>query len=323
MNYSYLRGKALRAIAALRHDVKQALGFRLPIKLLFKSFDAQIRPIADYGCELWCSNNSIHDIEFVQNFFIKSSLCLRDSTPTPAILGETGRYPLYVKHHELMLRYLKRFEKMDKSRVLYKAFQELRDLDSEGHTTWFTKSQVIKNMYYNPNDDTLDSSTIYQTYSRSWLQNINDNNKYPKLRTYRTFKGVFALEPYLSSTYNFNHVIALARLRTSAHNLNIEKGRHTNPVTPLQDRTCSFCHSSDIDDEFHFLISCPFHSEKRTHLFESIKRDIPGFNNMNDQDKFINIMSLQTDDTLKNVARFVSECFKHRDSQSQILALQT
>ena len=324
MNYSYLRGKALRAIAALRHDVKQALGFRLPIKLLFKSFDAQIRPIADYGCELWCSNNGIHDIEYTQNFFIKTSLCLRDSTPTPAILGETGRYPLYLKQHELLLRYLNRFEKMDKSRVLYKTFQELKDLDTEGHTTWFTKSQVIKNMYYNTNEsiNTLDSSAIYQIYSRRWLQNINDHKKHPKLRTYKTFKKVFEPESYLSSSYNWNHIIALARFRTGAHNLNIEKGRHTKPITPLHNRTCLFCQSSNVDDEFHFLMSCSFHSENRKHLFESINYDIPGFHHMNDQDRFTNIMSMRSYDTLKFIARYVFDCFKHRESQSQILALQ-
>ena len=323
-NYPYLRGKALRAIAALRHDVKQALGFRLPIKLFFKSFDAQIRPIADYGCELWCSNSSIHDIEYVQNFFIKTTLCLRDSTPTPAILGETGRYPLYLKQHELLLRYLNRFDKMDKSRVLYKTFQELKDLDTEGHTTWFTKSQVIKNMYYNTDEsiNTLDSSSIYKAYSRSWLQSINDHTKYPKLRTYKTFKKVFEPETYLSSSYNWNHIIALARFRTSSHNLNIEKGRHTKPITPLHNRTCLFCQSSDIDDEFHFLMSCSFHSENRKYLFDFIKSVIPGFDIMNNQDRFISIMSMLSYDGLKATARYVFDCFKHRENQSQVLALQ-
>ena len=108
----------------------------------------------------------------------------------------------------------------------------------------------------------------------------------------------------------------------SSHNLNIEKGRHTKPITPLHNRTCLFCQSSDIDDEFHFLMSCSFHSENRKYLFGFIKSVTSGFDNMNNQDRFISIMSTLSYDGLKATARYVFDCFKHRENQSQVLALQ-
>ena len=62
-NYSLLRGKALRAIAALRQNIKTSICTPLSFDLLFKSFDVQIRPIVDYGAELWCQVKQICDIE--------------------------------------------------------------------------------------------------------------------------------------------------------------------------------------------------------------------------------------------------------------------
>ncbi len=54
-----------------------------------------------------------------------------------------------------------------------------------------------------------------------------------KLRTYRTFKTVFAWEHYLSAVTNRSHLIARARFRTSCHGLQIEVGRyHKPPISP-------------------------------------------------------------------------------------------
>ena len=322
-NYSYLRGKALRGIAGFRQDVKKAIGTSLPINLSFKSFDAQIRPILDYGCELWCKPDPIQDIEFVQNFFIKSSLRLRDSTPTPAILGDTGRYPLYLKQHELILRYLVRLETMNKSRILYNIFSDLTLLHSSGHSNWVTKAFKIRQIYHAATDiiPKNRNSCIYDFYVNKWLNNINDATKCPKLRTYKRFKSEFKIEPYLTETHNTNYTIALARLRTSAHNLHIEKGRHTVPTTDISKRTCTFCNLNAIDDEPHFLIHCPFHAVLRNKLLKIFENDIPEFLSMSDSDRFVYIMSSESRDVFFNLAKFVFECFKHRDAHSQILAL--
>ena len=89
-----------------------------------------------------------------------------------------------------------------------------------------------------------------------------------KLRTYVKYKHDFKLEPYVTKL-NFKNRQELSRLRLSDHKLKVEVGRYTKPKTPLEDRTCTFCLSS-VEDEYHFLITCPMYKEER----EKLKRDL-------------------------------------------------
>ena len=50
----------------------------------------------------------------------------------------------------------------------------------------------------------------------------------------------------------------MAKLRTSAHNLQIEMGRRTN--TARENRKC---HCSGVEDEEHFLTQCPRYEHVR------------------------------------------------------------
>ena len=77
-----------------------------------------------------------------------------------------------------------------------------------------------------------------------------------KLRLYREFKSIFAWENYLSWVTIKAHRIALSRLRTSCHQLEIEVGRHHKPPIPENKIICKYCSTSSIDNETHFLIEC-------------------------------------------------------------------
>ena len=51
----------------------------------------------------------------------------------------------------------------------------------------------------------------------------------------------------------------LAKLRTSAHNLQIETGRFSKNKTPREERFCPYYKTLNIftvEDEIHFLLSC-------------------------------------------------------------------
>ena len=83
----------------------------------------------------------------------------------------------------------------------------------------------------------------------------------PKLRTYKTFKLTFHIEPYLLLLNNVKEVSALARFRLSSHSLQIELGRYNN--TPLNNRLCTRCDYNAVDDEEHFLIHCSYFNEEK------------------------------------------------------------
>ena len=315
-NYSFLRGKALRAIYALRQDIRKSINIVLPIELMFKSFDVQIRPILDYGAELWCQIQPIPDIEYVQNFFLKTYLKVREQTPTQAVLGETGRLPLFIKQHDLLLKYLKRFETMDKSRTLYKIYEDLVALDSQGHRNWVTKAKAIKALKDAP--PTTTSTTMLsgtnQDYAKKWLEDINNASLNPKLRTYKLFKNELCLEPYITSVKNVNHRIAIARFRTSSHNLHIEKGRHCNPPTPIEKRICHFCPANKIDDEHHMLMECSFHNQERNELFNTISSCISFEDCSTSLDKFVKIMSGTSIKLLDSLGRYLYLGIRKREN---------
>ena len=80
-------------------------------------------------------------------------------------------------------------------------------------------------------------------FDRYWLESVNqiipnhEGRDTNKLRFYKSLKGSFTEEPYLSSVINRNQRSSLTRLRVSAHHLQIELGRWSN--TPLENRLCS------------------------------------------------------------------------------------
>ena len=73
---------------------------------------------------------------------------------------------------------------------------------------------------------------------------------------------------------NIKDITAMAKLRLSSHCLRIETGRHEN--LPIKDRICLRC-ESEIDDEVHFLITCPYFNTERTLFFSNINLFISNF----------------------------------------------
>ena len=71
--------------------------------------------------------------------------------------------------------------------------------------------------------------------------------------TYRKFRSIFKLEPYLLFGTKQQRKL-LTKFRINAHNLNIEKGRYIG--TKVEDHICNLC-KNNIEDEIHFLITCP------------------------------------------------------------------
>ena len=54
----------------------------------------------------------------------------------------------------------------------------------------------------------------------------------------------------------------LTKIRLSSHRLKNETGRHNN--TLRSQRICTLCSSYDIEDEFHFILKCPFFENLRS-----------------------------------------------------------
>jgi len=80
-------------------------------------------------------------------------------------------------------------------------------------------------------------------------------------KSYCSYKLSFGLEPYLEIIKEPKYRNALARLRTSSHDLKIEKGRHHN--IQREHKFCENCNQKQIENEYHFLLICPKYMELR------------------------------------------------------------
>ena len=67
------------------------------------------------------------------------------------------------------------------------------------------------------------------------------------------------LQSYLSKAIDFKYRKEITKFRISNHRLNIEVGRYKNVVRQL--RVCTLCDHNNIEDEFHFILKCPFYSD--------------------------------------------------------------
>ena len=111
---------------------------------------------------------------------------------------------------------------------------------------------------------TLLRKCLIDNYRICWETDVKNLIVNPKMRTYCKFKTVFSYEPYLTSVIDFKLRKNLTRLRTSNHQLEIEKGRHSN--IPANLRLCKVCNSGDVEDEYHVLMCCNKYIDLRLFL---------------------------------------------------------
>ena len=120
---------------------------------------------------------------------------------------------------------------------------------------------------------------LQELYGSWWKLQIQDSTLNPKLRTYKIFKFDIHKEMYLTVMYNNNSIKSVAKFKMSSHKLEIEKGRHTRPVTLKDQRIYNRC-QQDVDDEIHFLMFCNIFDDKRSELFEKVKGRIINFDKL-------------------------------------------
>ena len=113
------------------------------------------------------------------------------------------------------------------------------------------------------------------------------------------------MQKYLCVVNNFEQRRTITKFRISAHRLMIEQGRYLG--IPSDNRICLKCSSNEVEDEQHFLFSCPKHIQERTKLFELIAESCANFANLGERDKLIWLMSCENISVLSCLAQFISK----------------
>ena len=117
-------------------------------------------------------------------------------------------------------------------------------------------------------------------------------------------KTIFELSDYLMRISNVKCTNIISKLRLSAHNLAIERGRHQNVERRL--RKCIYCDINEIEDKFHFVIVCPKYTYLRNKYINKYYINRPSMF------KFVKLLNSTNVKTLNNLAIFCNKAFKVR-----------
>ena len=93
---------------------------------------------------------------------------------------------------------------------------------------------------------------------------------------------------YITEISSLKDRIAISKLRLSNHKLNIETGRFYN--LDESRRFCPFC-ENQVENEIHFIVSCPTYRVFRDLLFLQIQENDRYFELLSDKEKFIYILA--------------------------------
>ena len=258
--------------------------------LILKLFDTLVRPIITYASEIVGQDSlNYFDVETIKwentpfeqlhNKVCKNILGIRRNASGLAAKAELGRYPLLINIAQLTIKYYTKII-ADPSKITYFALRSEQELHDNGKKSWISfVNKLLDTSGISLNQVLCKPKSIIpllkEKFEKTFFSTIGSTkgvNKKTgnKLRTYAKFKINYEIENYLNCRLPKHITSAIAKLRTSTHNLEIETGRYIRPRIPPENRICKCCSSSAIEDETHFLLNCTAYTELRNDLFDII-----------------------------------------------------
>jgi len=248
--------------------------------------------------------------------FVRCTLGIKATTSNNIVIGECGLLPPSTRCTINALCYLNRIMYKEDDCMVKQVFLELKDLAKQGFNTWVTSLNTLVDKYHI--DLNLDpqkfkphcKNIVRSNFIKLWTKDLHDTNSHPLLRTYRYIKLSFMTEPYLNLVKDRRYRNAISKLRTSSHILHIEKGRHTRPITPFDQRLCSMCQC--VEDELHFVTACCANDMQRNVLYSKVTRKFPPFETLDNLGKFIFLFTFKDAQMLTWLGKFLYESFEIR-----------
>ena len=287
--------KAMKSTFKLKKVVgSEQLSPKVALDLFMKT----IVPIGIYGSEIWGVFGNMKDncklfdnlpFEKVLMNFGKYILGVNRKACNAGVRGELGLYPVYFDIISRAINYSHRLRQLPTNTLLKAAYLKSVDLDKSGVSTWTTGFKKLCNTVTDKNEEELYAMTkrdildmCRKAYVKHWVSIIRKEDS--KLNFYATIKNNMNFENYLNDIKSFRHRQAYTKLRISAHNLEVEKGRYCRPKIPRHLRFCKECEQK-CEDECHFLTICTRYSKERVKLFSHINTECLNFSNLTDNDK--------------------------------------
>ena len=257
-----LRDRALKGFFKLKNAMGDS--FRSHIEITLHLFDSLIKPILMYMSDFWGGlqppDEKYHPIEKLHFMACKQILGVQKQTTNIGVLLELGRLPLQNFAIKAAIKNWERIKKGNINALLKNSHSnaELDNLPWSTHVRSIIQSHNLEDLHTrqshikkHPFIHKLVHEKQIEIFHENSFQIINNPDS--KLRTYALFKKESGCEKYLHEITNVTIRQSLTKFRLSNNLLNIEKGRHTTPKTPKEQRFCPFC-PKVVEDEMHFLL---------------------------------------------------------------------
>ena len=242
-----------------------------------------------------------------------------------AMIGELGRYPLLVRSLVQTIKYKwSIMRRSNDNSLVSEAVSEMSRCNGENWLSRINQVEKLLNITVSNNHVSLEcigknvKQRIRSCFDLFWKDAIScdklDENgaNRNKLQFYSSLKNSFTREPYIDCAASRNQRSWISRLRSSSSRLGIEVGRYKN--IPRSSRTCTYCLSGEIDDERHFLMSCPIFAMKRACFYGKLSSISPFFRNLSDDQKLKFILCPTSEIATKVVNKFIRIMFNARDN---------
>ena len=207
-----------------------------PIDVKLIVWDSCVMLAILYACEAWGNITFLEkELQTIELKALKAMLRVKSGTTNDLIYKELKRPSIMAKIKDMQ----------------YKFFHKISELSP---------------------DVAIVASIIQLCYNTSFIQyylGLNENNCYKDMEErelriqqstssmcqyYRNMRFQHKSCIYSSMANDFYRYI-ISRWRLSNHDLKIETGRYTKPVTPREERKCNVCNT--IEDEYHAVFVCP------------------------------------------------------------------
>jgi len=304
-----LRKKALRSFFSLKRTVNDKA---VNTSTMLRLFDSLVKPVSMYGCQIWLPATgalknmaklqskqyslpqavSKDPIEITHLKMLKWLLGVHKKANNNFCYGDTGRLPWAISSLPQCVKYFTRVslscnDPKDPTYLLYHTFQEQKLLNLQWYNTWnnVISEAADNSSFQDPSNVSLPSMVRNyweNTFIRQWSLSLE---KQSKMSFYRSIKPEFGEASYLKLKRK-DYMSEIARLRSSSHDLNVERGRYILSYQPVN-KACRFCCCNDTDiltmlqelpmaeplileSEEHVLTTCPGYHDLRLALSDNL-----------------------------------------------------
>uniref|UniRef100_UPI003AF4937F reverse transcriptase family protein n=2 Tax=Thiolapillus sp. TaxID=2017437 RepID=UPI003AF4937F len=281
-------------------------------EVFFKIYNAQILPVLMYGSELW-GYQRFDVIEKAHLFACKRLLNVGLQTPNNMVLGDLGRFPIFILTAVRCIKFWLRILRLPEERLTKKAYSMLLHLQENGKKTWtFRVMQLIctngfGEVWFQQGVGDVGvflrcfRQRLVEQYTQDWAAEIETKERY---EFYSSFKCIFQSEKYINYQQKRCFRDCYIQFRFGISPIHVHRMRYKKDVVPRQ-LLCPLC-KNEIEDESHVLFRCSAYNRFRKDV------NIITSTVQNTSSALSRVMAADDEESIIQLSRFLYRVFDMR-----------